>query len=69
MAWNNNGAELRTVQYDYKEGIKDYNPIEPPPRTGPTQIRGWTHNNLKKPRVGSRSEASPEAGQDREEAR
>jgi hypothetical protein len=60
MGWNSNGTELRTVQYDYREGIKDYNPVEPPPRSGPTQIRGWAHNSMKKSRGGSKSEASPE---------
>lgn len=39
------GPELRTVQYDYKENIKDYAPTEPPPRRGPVQIRGWNINN------------------------
>ncbi|CCF38222.1 hypothetical protein CH063_09364 [Colletotrichum higginsianum] len=39
------GPELRTVQYDYKENIKDYSPTEPPPRRGPVQIRGWNINN------------------------
>ncbi|KAJ4304164.1 hypothetical protein N0V88_001774 [Collariella sp. IMI 366227] len=34
--------------FDYKEAIKDYTPVEPPPRHGPTQIRGWTHNNIRK---------------------
>ncbi|KAL0931773.1 uncharacterized protein CTRU02_212726 [Colletotrichum truncatum] len=41
------GPELRTVQYDYKENIKDYAPTEPPPRRGPVQIRGWNINNNK----------------------
>ncbi|KAL8420186.1 hypothetical protein RB594_003098 [Gaeumannomyces avenae] len=45
-----NGPELRTVQFDY-ETIKDYEPTEPPPRHGPTTIRGWTYNNIKKPKV------------------
>lgn len=44
-----NGPELRTVQFDY-ETIKDYEPTEPPPRHGPTTIRGWTYNNIKKPK-------------------
>ncbi|KAJ0375356.1 hypothetical protein COL26b_006412 [Colletotrichum chrysophilum] len=41
------GPELRTVQYDYKENIKDYAPTEPPPRRAPIQIRGWNINNNK----------------------
>jgi hypothetical protein len=49
-----NGQELRTVQFDYREAIKDYTPVEAPPRHGPTHIRGWTHNNLKKARGSSR---------------
>ncbi|TLD12408.1 uncharacterized protein PgNI_03824 [Pyricularia grisea] len=52
------GPELRTVPFNYREGIKDYTASEPPPRHGPTQIRGWTYNNLKKPRVPKESRAS-----------
>lgn len=48
LGYSANGQELRTVQFDYREAIKDYTPVEPPPRHGPTHIRGWTHNNLKK---------------------
>ncbi|KAK3340966.1 hypothetical protein B0H65DRAFT_579103 [Neurospora tetraspora] len=48
LGYTANGQELRTVQFDYREAIKDYTPVEPPPRHGPTHIRGWTHNNLKK---------------------
>jgi hypothetical protein len=48
MSYAGNGQELRTVQFDYREAIKDYTPIEAPPRHGPTQIRGWTHNNIRK---------------------
>jgi len=48
--WADNGSELRTVQYDYREGIKDYKPVEAPPQHGPRKIRGWTYNALKKPR-------------------
>jgi hypothetical protein len=43
--------ELRTVQFDYREGIKDYIPIEAPPVHGPSAIRGWSHQNLKQRRV------------------
>lgn len=46
----NGGQELRTVQFDYREAIKDYTPVEAPPRHGPTHVRGWSHNNLKKTR-------------------
>ncbi|SPQ22873.1 40281ab5-a5a7-4de7-bd3a-540db465727c [Thermothielavioides terrestris] len=48
LSYSGNGQELRTVQFDYREAIKDYTPVEAPPRSGPTQIRGWTHNNIKK---------------------
>lgn len=54
-----NGGELRTVHFNYQEAIKDYTPIEAPPRHGPTHIRGWTHNNLKKAKVGSKEEEAP----------
>jgi hypothetical protein len=47
MGYGGNGSELRTVQFDYREAIKDYTPVEAPPRHGPTHIRGWTHKNLK----------------------
>ncbi|KAK4146295.1 uncharacterized protein C8A04DRAFT_9867 [Dichotomopilus funicola] len=46
--YGGNGQELRTVQFDYREAIKDYSAVEAPPRHGPTQIRGWTHNNIRK---------------------
>ncbi|KAK3379816.1 hypothetical protein B0T24DRAFT_522944 [Lasiosphaeria ovina] len=52
-----NGQELRTVQFDYREAIKDYSAVEAPPRHGPTHIRGWTHNNLKKSRPSSKGDA------------
>jgi hypothetical protein len=48
MSYSGAGHELRTVQFDYREAIKDYTPVEAPPRHGPTQIRGWTHNNIRK---------------------
>ncbi|KAK1756036.1 hypothetical protein QBC47DRAFT_359761 [Echria macrotheca] len=51
-----NGQELRTVHFDYREAIKDYSANQPPPSHGPTHIRGWTHNNLKKPRSSSKDE-------------
>lgn len=38
--------ELRTVQFDYREGIKDYTPVEAPPSHGPSSIRGWSHQGL-----------------------
>lgn len=56
LGYGGNGHELRTVQFDYKEAIKDYKPVEAPPRHGPTHIRGWTHNNLKKSRLGVKEE-------------
>ncbi|KAI0017313.1 hypothetical protein F4780DRAFT_610895 [Xylariomycetidae sp. FL0641] len=44
--WNvAGGTELRLAHYDHKEAIKDYRANEPPPRTGPTTIRGWNVNN------------------------
>jgi hypothetical protein len=42
--------ELRTVQFDYRESIKDYAANEAPPSHGPNQIRGWSHQNLKSKR-------------------
>ncbi|KAK3295663.1 uncharacterized protein B0H64DRAFT_442036 [Chaetomium fimeti] len=48
LSYSGNGQELRTVQFDYREAIKDYSAVEAPPRHGPTQIRGWTHNNIRK---------------------
>ncbi|KAM7223829.1 hypothetical protein V8F06_000845 [Rhypophila decipiens] len=45
MGYPGSGQELRTVQFDYREQIKDYSAKEAPPRHGPTHIRGWTHNN------------------------
>ncbi|KAK0623149.1 hypothetical protein B0T14DRAFT_564542 [Immersiella caudata] len=55
LGYPGNGQELRTVPFDYREAIKDYKPIEAPPRHGPTHIRGWTHNNLKKTSVSAGS--------------
>ncbi|KAI5864650.1 hypothetical protein GGS23DRAFT_458137 [Durotheca rogersii] len=49
--WPGNGAtELRLAHYDHKEAIKDYRANEPPPRSGPTTIRGWNVNNGSKGR-------------------
>ncbi|KAL2017700.1 hypothetical protein VTK56DRAFT_1860 [Thermocarpiscus australiensis] len=60
-----NGQELRTVPFDYREAIKDYTPVEAPPRHGPTQIRGWTHNNIRKARpTSSKGDASANANSD-----
>ncbi|KAL1843665.1 hypothetical protein VTJ49DRAFT_365 [Mycothermus thermophilus] len=39
LSYQGSNQELRTVQFDYREAIKDYTPIEAPPRHGPTQIR------------------------------
>ncbi|KAI1431949.1 hypothetical protein GGR50DRAFT_33622 [Xylaria sp. CBS 124048] len=50
----NSGTELRLAHYDHKESIKDYMAVEPPPRTGPTTIRGWNVNNVTKGRKGGR---------------
>ncbi|KAF3064281.1 hypothetical protein GL218_01286 [Daldinia childiae] len=47
---SNGGTELRLAHYDHKEAIKDYRANEPPPRTGPTTIRGWNVNNVSKSR-------------------
>ncbi|KAI1393915.1 uncharacterized protein F4822DRAFT_29718 [Hypoxylon trugodes] len=47
---SNGGSELRLAHYDHKEAIKDYRANEPPPRTGPTTIRGWNVNNVSKGR-------------------
>ena len=60
MGYPGNGQELRTVQFDYREQIKDYTAMEAPPRHGPTHIRGWTHNNqsnIKKSRPSSKGDA------------
>ncbi|KAI0537308.1 hypothetical protein GGR58DRAFT_350240 [Xylaria digitata] len=56
----NGGAELRLAHYDHKEAIKDYRANEPPPRTGPTTIRGWNVNNVSKGRKGLKKEDSEE---------
>lgn len=49
--WPANGStELRLAHYDHKEAIKDYRANEPPPRSGPTTIRGWNVNNVSKGR-------------------
>ncbi|KAI0527911.1 hypothetical protein F5B22DRAFT_10347 [Xylaria bambusicola] len=57
---SNGGAELRLAHYDHKEAIKDYRANEPPPRTGPTTIRGWNVNNVSKGRKGLKKEDSEE---------
>lgn len=62
MSYSGNGQELRTVQFDYREAIKDYTPVEAPPRHGPTQIRGWTHNNIRKTSRPTASPTKPDAG-------
>lgn len=56
------GTELRLSNYDPKGAIKDYMANEPPPRTGPTTIRGWSVNNgqRNRNRAGSRKEGSVE---------
>ncbi|KAK4192083.1 hypothetical protein QBC35DRAFT_374403 [Podospora australis] len=60
MTYTANGTELRTVPFDYREAIKDYSAVEAPPRHGPTQIRGWTHNNIRKARPSSaRGDGNP----------
>ncbi|KAI1312114.1 hypothetical protein F5Y03DRAFT_264502 [Xylaria venustula] len=56
----NGGAELRLAHYDHKEAIKDYRANEPPPRTGPTTIRGWNVNNVSKGRKGLKKEDTEE---------
>ncbi|KAI1854507.1 hypothetical protein JX266_000625 [Neoarthrinium moseri] len=59
---SNGGTELRLSSYDPKGAIKDYSANEPPPRTGPTTIRGWSVNNgqRNRNRAGSRKEGSVE---------
>ena len=56
------GTELRLAHYDHKEAIKDYRANEPPPRSGPTTIRGWNVNNVAKGRnrAGIKKEDSSE---------
>ncbi|KAI2639903.1 hypothetical protein GGS26DRAFT_292040 [Hypomontagnella submonticulosa] len=50
-SWHSNGGtELRLAHYDFREAIKDYSADEPPPRSGPTTIRGWNVNNVSKGR-------------------
>lgn len=58
MGYAGNGQELRTVQFDYREQIKDYSAKEAPPRHGPTHIRGWTHNNQSNIKKSSSSASS-----------
>lgn len=58
LSYAGNGQELRTVPFDYREAIKDYTANEAPPRHGPTQIRGWTHNNIRRPTARSTSSSS-----------
>ncbi|KAI1815295.1 hypothetical protein GGS20DRAFT_544357 [Poronia punctata] len=54
------GAELRLAHYDHREAIKDYMANEPPPRTGPTTIRGWNVNNVSKGRKSVKKDDSEE---------
>jgi hypothetical protein len=68
IGWTDNGSELRTVHYDYKEGIKDYKPVEAPPQHGPRKIRGWTYNALKKPRGPKPGPSSDHQGNDKDDA-
>lgn len=57
----NGGSELRLSNYDPKGSIKDYTANEPPPRSGPTTIRGWSVNNVNKSRGrGMKKEGSAE---------
>ncbi|KAK3990188.1 hypothetical protein QBC44DRAFT_342027 [Cladorrhinum sp. PSN332] len=60
LSYSANGQELRTVQFDYRESIKDYPAVEAPPRHGPTQIRGWSYNNqnMKKTNTTARPSSS-----------
>ena len=53
---------MRLAHYDHKEAIKDYRANEPPPRSGPTTIRGWNVNNVAKGRnrAGIKKEDSSE---------
>ncbi|KAI0128543.1 hypothetical protein BJ170DRAFT_693380 [Xylariales sp. AK1849] len=45
---SNGGSELRLSNYDPKGAIKDYTANEPPPRTAPISIRGWSVSNGQK---------------------
>ena len=56
----NGGSELRLSSYDPKGSIKDYKASEPPPRSGPTTIRGWSVNNVNKSRNRNKKEGSAE---------
>ena len=55
----NGKGELRTIHYNHAESIKDYHALEPPPASGPLNIRGWSINKVK--RSGS-SGSSPTEG-------
>ncbi|KAH8674066.1 hypothetical protein BX600DRAFT_224859 [Xylariales sp. PMI_506] len=59
---SNGGSELRLSNYDPKGAIKDYMANEPPPRSGPTTIRGWSVSNGQKrgSRGGPKKEGSVE---------
>lgn len=50
-------GELRTIHYNHVQSIKDYEASEPPPVSGPLNIRGWNVNQpLRK--AGGRSNGS-----------
>lgn len=59
LSYSANGQELRTVQFDYRESIKDYPAVEAPPRHGPTQIRGWSYNNQNMKKTTSATSTRP----------
>lgn len=56
-----NKPELKTIPYDHKET----GPAAALPNSGPTQIRGWNVNQVRKRAKSDR----PEPGQDREDSR
>lgn len=56
----NGGPELRLSNYDPRGAIKDYAANEPPPRSGPTTIRGWSVNNHSKSRHRKKEDSAEE---------
>ncbi|KAK4458411.1 hypothetical protein QBC42DRAFT_308614 [Cladorrhinum samala] len=64
LSYSANGQELRTVQFDYRESIKDYPAVEAPPRHGPTQIRGWSYNNQNMKKTTSATSTRPNSSKD-----
>jgi hypothetical protein len=51
IGYPNSGQELKTVPYEPRDNIKDYDAKERPPLSISTHFRGWSHSNgIKKPR-------------------